>query len=155
MPDIVFKCTSCSQELSVPPAGAGVQIECPTCGAELVVPTPPPAMELNPINASAAAKEDKHFVVPQRASSENLIQKPSRPLEVTAKETDKKLRIKTIKRSECIEVGKDHFDEIVSKFLGRLPDGDLMGLHVVHYDHQDHGGQHWVADYGVMIVYKG
>ena len=34
-----------------------------------------------------------------------LIEKPPPPLEVAAKESDKKIRIKTIRHTDCIEVG--------------------------------------------------
>jgi TPR repeat protein/DNA-directed RNA polymerase subunit RPC12/RpoP len=38
MPDIKFSCNHCGQNLEVEIAGAGMQIECPECGAQLVIP---------------------------------------------------------------------------------------------------------------------
>ncbi len=41
MEDIHFKCPHCSQHLSSPPEGAGVEIVCPTCQAGVLVPAAP------------------------------------------------------------------------------------------------------------------
>jgi len=75
---------------------------------------------VNPIASSAAAKVEMHLRVPvHTAPTESLITKPLVPLEVAAKETDKKIRVKTIRHTDCIEVGHDKFDEVVSNFLSR------------------------------------
>src|ERR1700693_181507 len=110
--DVIFNCSHCEQELSVDAAGAGTEIDCPACGEKIVIPqAPPPAPHaVNPISTSAAAKEEKHFAVPVHSTpTESLIGKPLPPLEVAAKEGIK-LRVKSIRRSDCVEVGKDHFD---------------------------------------------
>lgn len=159
--DITFKCSACEQELEVDAAGAGSEIECPACGATITIPTPaePPtaAASLNPIASSAAAKEEKHFKVPTHTGKvEALIKKPTKPLEVAAKEdSDRKLRIKTIKRSECQEFGKDKFDEIVSQTFQDIGEQHITGVHVLSYSHIDPVSQKLVNDYGVMIVFKG
>ena len=123
--DLIFKCTNCDQELAVDPSGAGTQIECPSCGQTITIPEAEPQniRTLNPISSSAAAKEVKQFAVPVRSTpSEVLIKKQVRPLDVAAKDGERKLRIRTIKRTECLEVGHDKFDEVVSEFirLGKL-----------------------------------
>ena len=70
--DINFKCTHCGQELSADESGAGSEIQCPACNGMLVIPAPTPAVaglpggNLNPIASSAAAREHKHFSMPQR-----------------------------------------------------------------------------------------
>src|SRR5437867_2317593 len=119
--DVIFNCRHCDQELSVDSSGAGSEIECPSCGGRIVIPTPGPAAHevhvLNPIKASAAAKEEHHFKVPVHETPvESLIEKPRIPLEAAAKE-GVKVRVKTIRHSECIEVGHDRFDEHVTAFL--------------------------------------
>lgn len=40
MPDILFKCSSCSQALAVDGEAAGTSIGCSACGAQVVVPAP-------------------------------------------------------------------------------------------------------------------
>src|SRR6266496_4699612 len=120
--DVIFNCTYCEQELSVDASGAGSEIVCPSCGKNIIIPQPSPqalppsrAVNPNPMSTSAGAKEEKHFAVPVHAApTESLISKPLVPLEVAAREGIK-LRVKSIRRSECVEVGKDHFDEVVSR----------------------------------------
>src|SRR5687767_12705477 len=100
--EIIFNCTQCEQELSVDSEAAGSEFNCPTCGAQLVVPQADGAAAsaeqveaartvggpvVNAIKTSAAAKEEHHFKVPVRDHApENLIEKPKPPLEVAAKE---------------------------------------------------------------------
>lgn len=158
--DLIFKCQHCEQELSVDSTGAGSEIECPSCGQKIIIPQPEQADAtqphlVNPISASAAAKEDRHFSVPQRdKKAETLIEKPLAPLEVAAKEGIH-LRIKTFKRSDCVEVGKDHFDEVVTKFLEKIGESSVVSISPIAYSHQDLASRDWITDFGVMIVYKG
>ena len=149
--DILFKCSSCDQELSVDASGAGTEIQCPSCGETILIP---PA-KVAAIASSAAAKEDRHFAVPQHAITVALIEKPLRPLDVTAKDADKKLRIKTMRHSDCVEVGKDHFDEKVSALLGKIGEADLVKISPITYTHLDLATRQWITDYGVIILYRG
>src|SRR5262245_30275862 len=163
--DVIFRCTnpSCRQELSVDETGAGSEIQCPSCGQVLVVPSQeesaPPAStppDINPIHASAAAKEEHHFVVPQRErSAPAKIEKPLTPLEVTAKEGDKKVRIRCIRRTDCVEVGKDKFEEVVSNFLASVGETNIISVNTINYTHMDMGTRQILTEYGVLIVYKG
>ncbi|MEO5802710.1 MAG: hypothetical protein ABIR24_04205 [Verrucomicrobiota bacterium] len=156
--DLIFKCIHCDQELAVNPAGAGSEIECPTCGQSITIPDAEPQniRSLNPIASSAAAKEVKHFAVPLRGTpTEVLINKTVRAHEVVAKEGDKKLRIRTIKRTECLEVGHDKFDETVSGFIGKLGQENVVTVTPITYSHFDLNTRQNMTDYGVIIVYKG
>ncbi len=157
--DVIFNCSHCDQELSVDAAGAGTEIDCPACGEKITIPAPPPQSPahhpVNPIASSAAAKEEKHFAVPVHAApTESLIGKPLKPLEVAAKE-GVHLRIKTIRRADCIEVGKDHFDEVVTQFLEKVGEHNLLKVETVSHTHQDLATRQWIADYGVLILYRG
>jgi len=80
-------------------------------------------MEANPVNpiaSSAAAKVEMHLRVPvHKTPAASLIEKPLVPLEVAAKDSDRKLKVKTIKHTDCIEVGHDKFDEVVTNFLNK------------------------------------
>jgi DNA-directed RNA polymerase subunit RPC12/RpoP len=169
--EIIFNCTQCEQELSVDSDAAGSEFNCPTCGAQLVVPqadgAPAPNLEgepaprafgpaavVNPIKTSAAAKEEHHFKVPMREHTpENLIEKPKAPLEVAAKEAFS-VKVKTIRHSDCVEVGHDKFDEIVTRFLNKVGDGNVVSLTPITYQYIEIGSQKVVTDFGVMIVYK-
>ena len=165
--DIVFNCPNCQQELEVESTGAGTQIECPTCHETITVPepqTPIPSAGgpaklaphiINPIASSAAAKEELHLKVPVHdGPTASLIEKPKPPLEVTAK-GDKKIRVKTIRHTDCIEVGHDKFDEVVSNFLQRVGEDNVTSVTPLTYTHLDIGTQKLLTDYAVMVVYRG
>jgi hypothetical protein len=84
----------------------------------------------------------------------SLIEKPRPPLEVAAK-GEKKIRIHTIRRAQCVESGHDKFDEVVSKFLNDVGESNVTGIHVISYEQFDVGTQKVMTDYGVLIVYRG
>jgi hypothetical protein len=159
--DISFKCPICDQELEVDASGAGSSIECPSCNNSIVVPNPDPAQVVQVAAAAAAPpgppKEEKHFSVPvhEHAPAQALIQKPNRPLDVIAKEGDKVMRIKTFKRSDCVEVGKDRFDELVSLFLEKVGQTNIVSINPISYSYIELGSRQIMGDYGVMIVFKG
>jgi DNA-directed RNA polymerase subunit RPC12/RpoP len=157
--DISFKCPVCEQELEVDASGAGSTIDCPACTSSITVPNADPAM-LVPVAAAPPEpppKEEKHFSVPvhEHAPAQALIQKPNRPLEVVAKEGDKTMRIKTFKRTDCVEVGKDHFDEQVSAFLEKVGQTNIVSINPINYSYEDLSTRKIMEDYGVMVVFKG
>src|SRR6266480_3730557 len=124
--DVIFNCPKCEQELAVDSSGAGTEINCPSCGEAIVIPGAEPlipaagadsrpgaarfeAHPVNPISSSAAAKVEMHLRVPvHKTPTESLIEKPLAPLEA-AKDADKKIRTKTIRHTDCVEVGHDRF----------------------------------------------
>jgi len=113
------------------------------------------AHPVNPISSSAAAKVELHLRVPSNKTAESLIAKPLPPMEVAAKDTDKKIRVKTIKHTDCIEVGHDRFDEIVSNFLGKVGEANIMSITPLTYTFLDIGTQKLLTEFGVLVVYKG
>ena len=165
--DIIFNCPKCDQELAVDSTGAGSELACPSCGEKIVVPQSPapprpapaqphdPAHPINPMASSAAAKVEMHLKVPEHATSESLIEKPRPPLEVAAKESDKKLRVKTIRHTDCIEVGHDKFDEMVTSFLVKVGEPNIVSINPLSYTHLDIGSQKLMTDYAIMVVYRG
>jgi len=139
-------------------SGAGSEVECPSCNAKITVPEVSVANihVMNPIASSAAARESHHYSVPiHDAPSEILIEKPKPPLEVAAKDTDRKLRIKSIRRIDCMEVGHDRFDERVTDYLAKIGEDNIVSINTLAYTHQDIATKQLMTDYGVMIVYKG
>ena len=93
--------------------------------------------------------------MPQRKAPESLIEKPLVPLEAAAKDTDKKIKVKTIKHTDCIEVGHDRFDEVLTNFLQKIGEPNIISITTVTYSHLDIGSQKLLEDFGVMVVYKG
>jgi DNA-directed RNA polymerase subunit RPC12/RpoP len=154
--DISFKCPNCDQELEVDSSGAGSSIACPSCSNVITVPAP--AASHAPEKHEPPAKVEKHFSVPVRentAADEPLIKKPNKPLDIAAKEDDKMVRIKTFKRSDCVEVGKDRFDEVVSGFLARVGQPNIISINPISYSYVELGSHAILADYGVTIVFRG
>lgn len=86
---------------------------------------------------------------------ESLIQKPNKSLEVVAKESKPGMRVKTIRHSDCKEVGKDKFDEIVSEFLNKIGDQAIVSITPINYSYLDIGTQKLLTDFGVMVIYRG
>jgi hypothetical protein len=85
--------------------------------------------------------------------SEILIKKPVKKEEVPA-DGKLHLRTKTIRRVDCIEVGHDRFDEVVSRFLDKIGDENLVTLSTVSYTYIDIGSQKLLTDFGVLILYR-
>jgi hypothetical protein len=110
---------------------------------------------INAIASSAAAKVEMHLRVPVHKTTEVLIEKPLVPLDVAAKETDKKIKVKTIKHTDCIEVGHDKFDEVVSNFLSKVGESNVINIAPLTYTHLDIGSQKLMTDFAVMVVYRG
>jgi hypothetical protein len=166
--DIIFNCPKCDQELSVDASGSGSELNCPTCGETIVVPQTAshvpgavvpghdPAHPVHSISSSAAAKVEMHLKVPVRDQpSESLIAKPLAPLEAVVKDTSKHIRVKTIRHTDCIEVGHDKFDEIVTRFLERTGEENIISINTFTYTHLDIGTQKLMTEFGVIIVYRG
>jgi DNA-directed RNA polymerase subunit RPC12/RpoP len=156
--DVMFVCPSCKQQLQADSNMAGSTITCPACQAPIIIPEPDPANmhTANPSHASAGAKEEKHFAVPvSEGPTASLIQKPRPPLEAAKNNGDKQMRVRCIRRTDCVEVGKDHFDEVVSKFLVEVGEPNVISINTISYTHVDMGSRQILTDYGVMIVYKG
>ncbi|HUB87084.1 MAG TPA: hypothetical protein VMB22_04275 [Verrucomicrobiae bacterium] len=171
--DIIFNCPNCDQELAVDNTGAGSEIECPNCGETITIPMestkPAPTTPVAPadgpasghslapstISVSAAAKIEKHLKVPVRDTpSERLIAKVVTPLKKAADEA-KQLRVHTIRRASCIEAGHDKFDERVTEFLNETGEANIISMHTISYNYFDVTTQKILADYGLIVVYRG
>ena len=172
--DVIFNCPKCDQELAVDSSGAGTEINCPSCNAPIVIPEAnSPAMRaaapeapaaphhagpgqpVNAMSSSAAAKVELHLRVPTNKATESLISKPLPPLNATPKDEERKMRVKTIRHTDCIEVGHDKFDEVVTGFLNKIGEANVVSLNTLTYTHVDIGTQKLLTDFAVMIVYRG
>ena len=155
--DLVFSCPNCKQQLEAESAMAGNEIACPSCNTSIVIPEANVQnLRVNPIASSAAAKLEYHFAVPvHEEPTESLVKKAAPPVEVTEKGGDKKLRVRCIRRTDCVEVGHDRFEEVVSEFLGKVGEPNIVSITPLAYTHRDLGSGQLMTDFGVMIIYKG
>src|SRR5688500_2823039 len=158
--DVTFSCPSCKQQLEAPTSLAGTAINCPSCNHQLIIPEPDSSNVRTggpTEDGNAARLEEKHFVVPvTEGPTESLIQKPLPPLDVAARtDGERKIKVRCIRHSDCVEVGKDRFDEMVSEFLGKVGEPNIVNVNVFNYEHLDLGTRQMVIDYGIMVVYRG
>lgn len=155
--DIHFNCPHCSQDLTVDDSMAGVQLECPKCSGQLTIPSASTIPAPTAAPGAGAAREAKHFVVPQRdrKQPEVLLRNPVKSLELAAKQGAGNLHVKTFRRLECVEGGKDAFDEVVSKFLNQVGEGNVVRLESFEYSRRDPETRDWVIDHGLVLVYRG
>lgn len=158
--DFTFNCPHCKQELEVDIAAAGSSVDCPACNHKMTVPAP----DVNKIRVAPHGqsstqdpnREEKHFSVPLHdGPAEALITKAAPTLEFAAKELDKKIRIKTFRRVDTMTVNKDHFDETVSEFLQKVGQQYVISITPMTYTYKDLATEHYVTDYGVMVVFRG
>lgn len=166
--DIIFNCPKCEQELAVDNSGAGSEINCPSCSEKIVIPqsAKPAAPNIgapahtpgqlhSSMASSAAAKVEMHLKVPVSAKqTESLIEKPKPTLEEAAKGTDLAIRVKTIRHTDCIEVGHDKFDVMVTSFLTKIGEANMVSITPLVYTHLDIGSQKLMNDYAIMIIYR-
>lgn len=84
-----------------------------------------------------------------------LIKKANAPLEIAARGGDKAIRVKTIRRTDCVEVGKDRFDDMVTEILNKIGEANIIGIHPITYTHIDLGSRQLMTDFGVLIIFRG
>ena len=158
--DIVFNCPHCGLSLEVDQDAAGQQFDCPTCQKSVTVPTAAAVPNQTALTGTAgptpSPRDEKRMAVPSSQKPiESLIQKPNKSLELAAKESKPGMRVKTIRHSDCKEVGKDTFDEVVSDFLNKIGDQALVSITPINCSYLDIGTQKLLADFGVMVIYRG
>ncbi len=64
------------------------------------------------------------------------------------------VRIKSFKRTEYIEIGKDRFDQAVSEALTEIGVENIISVLPLNYEHIDIATEKIVTDFGVIVVYK-
>ncbi len=158
--DIVFNCPHCGLGLEVDQDAAGQQFDCPTCQKSVTVPTAA-AVPIKTALAGTAGptpspRDEKRMAVPaSQKPIESLIQKPNKSLELAAKESKPGMRVKTLRHSDCKEVGKNKFDESVSDFLNNIGDQNIVSINPINYSYLDIVSQKILTDFGVMVIYRG
>jgi predicted RNA-binding Zn-ribbon protein involved in translation (DUF1610 family) len=167
-----IECPTCGESLVIPAPDQARAVTdsqpLPPTASQVASPPVPGAGNISEVTAaeegehsgaiasSAAAKLHMHFKVPQHEKpAESLIQKPNKPLEVAAKDTEKKIRTKTIRHTDCIEVGKDRYDELLSEFLQTVGRDNIINISPINYTHIDMGSRQLMSEYGVTVIYYG
>lgn len=169
--DTSFSCPKCNLHITADECVVGEEIDCPDCGHKIRVPPPkktrPGSTGKSPAsvtrNVSAAAKAaakatsqamgHKALVVPQHHGPQESLLKRAEVAERAA-DGPPKIRVRCIKRSSCVEVGHDRFDEVVTDFLNKVGQVNIIHMSAISYGVMDPSG-HMLPDYGIMVIYKG
>ena len=165
--DMSFSCPKCGLHITADESVVGELIDCPDCGHGIRVP-PPKKSKTNPAakstrsvagvtgkstKSASQALGHKPLTVPHHhGPQESLLKHSHGP--AAAKDEGPKIRVRCIKRSACEEVGHDHFDEVVTDFLNKVGQANIIHLSAISYGVMDPTG-HMLPDYGIMIIYKG
>ena len=156
--DITFHCPHCKQTLEVDASAAGQPIQCPACHAEITVPAPDVTnihAAHSSIASSAAAKVEHHFSVPvHEGPAELLIKKVAKEEEVIVEGT-KKVKLKIFRHTDCVEVGRDRYEEMVGAFLNKVGEENIISLTPLNYTHIDLATRHILTEYAIQIIYRG
>ena len=64
------------------------------------------------------------------------------------------VRVKSFKRTEFIEIGRDRFDEAVSQALTAIGAENIISVMPLNYEHIDIASEKVVTDFGIIVVYK-
>jgi hypothetical protein len=87
------------------------------------------------------------------APSEVLIKQPTRIIEEVAP-GQKQIKMKIFRHSDCVEVGHDRYEEMVSAFLNKVGEENIVSITSLNYTHVDIGSQRLLTDYAVQILYR-
>ena len=52
-------------------------------------------------------------------------------------------------------MGHDKFDEMVSNFLSKVGESNIISVNSLTYTHLDIGSQKLLTDYAVLVIYRG
>ena len=135
--DLIFKCPNCDQELEVDARGRRIHSAMPVLfehhhGAESAGrPTPSRPRRRA---ASRAGGETLQRAEPRNGRPTALIQKAKPPAGGGGQGRRQDDAIKTFKRSDCQEVGRDRFDEKVSAVPGaRSGQVNIVSINTINY----------------------
>ncbi len=67
---------------------------------------------------------------------------------------NKQIIVKTLRRIDFLEVGKDRFDFHTSKFLDQVGQENIISIIPINYEHVDIATQKVVNDFGIIVVYS-
>ncbi|MAE32271.1 MAG: hypothetical protein CMO43_11920 [Verrucomicrobiales bacterium] len=157
MADLNFNCPQCGQNLTTDETLTGSEIECPSCNKPIQIPAAGDEnvkkVESEPPTPPVTSEpEAKKLAVPVHEGGEVQLKKESTKKEEIS--GDGKIRVKTIKRGDCIELGQDKFDEAVNEFIGKFTREQIISVQTVNYAHFDATTQKYLDDYGALIVYE-
>jgi hypothetical protein len=109
----------------------------------------------NPTSTSAASKLEMHFVVPVHDGPAEVLIAKTKVEEEQASDVERKIRVKIMRHTDCVEVGHDRYEELVGKFLNKVGEANIISLTPLTYTHIDIATQKILTDYAIQIIYRG
>jgi len=171
--DVSFNCPKCGLHISADAEAVGELINCPECDVEFRIPPGRPRQRPVPVDVKKStgpagalvsakgktgptgkASTHKPLVVPHHTGPQESLLKKAEPAAKANKGEPPKIRVRCIKRSTCVEVGHDRFDEVVTEFLNQVGQDNIIHMSPIAYGVVDASGR-MLPDYGIMVIYKG
>jgi hypothetical protein len=87
--------------------------------------------------------------------AEVLIVKQKREEEVADGLTEKKIKLRIFRHTDCVEVGHDRYEEFVAAFLNKVGWENVISTTPLTYNHIDIATQKILTDYAIQIIYRG
>ena len=86
MSDFKFSCHSCGQKMKAAPANVGMELECPVCHTQIVIPSAPKDPEEIPVSTKPA-KKPKSAGTKKTASNQSATRKEPKKVSLVAQES--------------------------------------------------------------------
>jgi len=117
--------------------------------AEVLLKTPQRPREHGPVAAPAAAPAVAAPVAVPTVAAPVEVAAPAAPV------GGKRMHIKIFRHSDCVEVGRDLYEEMVSDFLNQVGEANIISINSLNYTHIDIGSQRLLTDYALQVIYRG
>lgn len=117
--------------------------------AEVLLKTPPKSREHHPVPAVAAPATVAAVAAPPAEAV------AAAPAAAAAPVGGRRMYIKIFRHSDCVEVGRDVYEEKVSDFLNEIGEANIISINALNYTHIDIGSQRLLTDYALQIIYRG
>lgn len=141
--DISFTCDKCGQSIVVDEAGAGISVDCPTCGKPVYVPSGAPLSTMSaPVRVEA--KSAKALV-----ATTSVSRVPNRPVTPAMEQKQAAIHPAIVASLACLLIGVA-FGFVLLIVLHQ----SLMGVPIVLYMAAPFlGAAFWCATYGMCVGY--
>ena len=64
------------------------------------------------------------------------------------------IKVRSFKRTEYIEIGRDTFDKHLGEFFTAIGEENIIQILPLTYEHLDIATEKVVSDYGMIVVYR-
>ncbi len=118
------------------------------------------AVTVKPVAGATKSSADASAADAAMAKAkEGLIKKPIAVLGSASDSKDGEssgpvVRIKSFRHHDSVDMGNDHFDSDVAKFLGKIDKKDIVSVSPISYSYLNPEGVN-LHDFGILVIYNG